>query len=197
MRRRKITPSEAIGNNITRNEGIKSYAFNSMKFYASKLVRNGFYSIYDLDDLEQEILALFYCRIGKYRHDAEKSTEKYWINMIMEGIYGNLKKKAQKRNELFSKTSLNDFSNPNSLGMDSDSTEKEIIEFMEDKNPNSNTFEIYYQERKQEKIIKLIESLPEDLKELCRYLQKGDENITEIAKKLNTSRKTIYQKYTR
>ena len=49
-----------IGNNDDLNQvfvndkDLESYIFNSAKYYASKLVKNGYYSFYDFDDLEQE-----------------------------------------------------------------------------------------------------------------------------------------------
>ena len=42
------------------DKDLESYIFNSAKYYALKLIRNGFYSFYEVNDLEQEILALFY-----------------------------------------------------------------------------------------------------------------------------------------
>ena len=45
------------------DKDLESYIFNSAKYYALKLIRNGFYSFYEVNDLEQEILALFYCHL--------------------------------------------------------------------------------------------------------------------------------------
>lgn len=59
------------------DKDLESYIFNSAKYYALKLVKNGFYSFYEVNDLEQEFLALFYYRIKKYSHDESKSSIKY------------------------------------------------------------------------------------------------------------------------
>ena len=42
------------------DKNLDSYILNSAKYYATKLVSKGFYNFYDLNDLKQEILALFY-----------------------------------------------------------------------------------------------------------------------------------------
>ena len=36
------------------DKDLESYIFNSAKYYALKLIRNGFYSFYEVNDLEQE-----------------------------------------------------------------------------------------------------------------------------------------------
>ena len=121
------------------DKNLDSYILNSAKYYATKLVRNGFFDFYDLNDLEQEILALFYYRIKKYSHDETKSSIKHWVSIIMEGIYGNLVEKAIVHNKFFSKKSLNDYSEINKSNSNNES--KEIIEFIED--DHSDTFESY------------------------------------------------------
>ena len=62
----------------------------------------------------------------------------------MEGIYGNLVEKAIVHNKVFSKKSLNDYSEVNKSNSNNES--KEIIEFIED--DNSDTFESYCQIKK-------------------------------------------------
>lgn len=175
------------------DKDLESYIFNSAKYYALKLIRNGFYSFYEVNDLEQEILALFYYRIKKYDHDESKSSIKYWINIIMEGIYGNLLEKARIHNKVFSQKSLNDnFNQSNRSNSPSNENDNmEIIDFIEDN--TTDTFESYCKIKMEELILKAVDNLPDDLKELCRQLQ-TDTNITNISKKLNLSRKTIYQK---
>ena len=173
------------------DKDLESYIFNSAKYYALKLVRNGFYSFYEANDLEQEILALFYYRIKK---DESKSSIKYWINIIMESIYGNLLEKARIHNKIFSQKSLNDCASidgiNNSNGI-SKNDSKEIIDFIEDN--KTDTFETYCRIKREELVLKAVDNLPSDLKELCRRLQ-TDTNITNISKELKLSRKTIYQK---
>lgn len=111
----------------------------------------------------------------------------------MEGIYGNLLEKAQIHNKVFSQKSLNDNYNqsnrPNNSSNENDNME--IIDFIEDN--RTDTFENYCRIKREELILKAVDNLPDDLKELCRQLQ-TDTNITNISKKLNLSRKTIYQK---
>ena len=51
---------------------IDSYVVNSAKYYSLKLVRKGYYSFYETDDLEQELLAIFLCQIKKYKYDKTK-----------------------------------------------------------------------------------------------------------------------------
>ncbi len=176
------------------NKDLESYIFNSAKYYALKLVKNGFYSFYEVSDLEQEILALFYYRIKKYNHDESKSSIKYWINIIMEGIYGNLLEKAVIHNKVFSKKSLNDYADIdgiNNISGINKKDSKEIIDFIEDN--KTDTFESYCRTKQEELVLKAVDNLPNDLKELCRQLQ-ADTNITDISKNMKLSRKTIYQK---
>ena len=164
------------------NKDLESYIFNSAKYYALKLVKNGFYSFYEVSDLEQEILALFYYRIKKYNHDESKSSIKYWINIIMEGIYGNLLEKAVIHNKVFSKKSLNDYADIdgiNNISGINKKDSKEIIDFIEDN--KTDTFESYCRTKQEELVLKAVDNLPNDLKELCRQLQ-ADTNITDISK---------------
>lgn len=114
----------------------------------------------------------------------------------MEGIYGNLLEKARIHNKVFSQKSLNDNYNqsnrPNNSSNENDNME--IIDFIEDN--TTDTFESYCKIKMEELILKAVDNLQNDLKELCRQLQ-TDTNITNISKKLNLSRKTIYQKINR
>ena len=150
------------------DKDLESYIFNSAKYYALKLIRNGFYSFYEVNDLEQEILALFYYRIKKYDHDESKSSIKYWINIIMEGIYGNLLEKARIRNKVFSQKSLNDNFNQSNISNNpsNENDNMEIIDFIEDN--TTDTFESYCKIKIEELILKAVDNLPDDLKELCR-----------------------------
>ena len=115
----------------------------------------------------------------------------------MEGIYVNLLEKAAIHNKVFSKKSLNDYADidgiSNGSGI-SKNDSKEIIDFIEDN--KTDTFESYCRIKREELVLKAVDNLPNDLKELCRQLQ-TDTNITNISKKLNLSRKTIYQKINR
>ena len=174
---------------------IDPYVQSSAKYYSLKLVNKGYYNFYETDDLEQEILALFLCQIKKYPHDPNKSSEKHWISIIMENIYKNLKSKAIRESRFISKVSLNDsigtsVTSSSKRNNNEQSNESEIIDFIQD--DKSNTFETYCKQKTKEKITKAIEDLPNDLKDICRYLQ--TDNVSDISKKLNISRKTIYQK---
>lgn len=114
----------------------------------------------------------------------------------MEGIYGNLLEKARIHNKVFSQKSLNDSYNYSNKSNNSsnENDNMEIIDFIEDN--RTDTFENYCRIKREELILKAVDNLPNDLKELCRQLQ-TDTNITNISKKLNLSRKTIYQKINR
>ncbi|HSQ97519.1 MAG TPA: HTH domain-containing protein [Rickettsiales bacterium] len=176
---------------VSTAEGIVSYAQSSAKFYALKLINDKCYSFYEADDLEQEILALFLYQIKRYPYDLNKSSEKHWISIIMENIYKNLKSKAIRESKYISKVSLNDsITNSSRQNNNEQINESEIIDFIQD--DKSNTFETYCKQKTKEKITKAIEDLPNDLKDICRYLQ--TDNVSDISKKLNISRKTIYQK---
>ena len=147
------------------DKDLESYIFNSAKYYALKLVKNGFYSFYEVNDLEQEFLALFYYRIKKYSHDESKSSIKYWINIIMEGIYGNLLEKARIHNKVFSRKSLNDYADIDGIGNSSGISKndsKEIIDFIEDN--KTDTFESYCRIKREELVLKAVDNLPNDLK---------------------------------
>ena len=176
-----------IRNRYAGSTDIESYIFSSARHYALKLANKSIYPFSDLDDLEQEILALFYYQNKKHRHDPNKSKEKYWISLIMESIYKNLLNKKIIHSKHNSEYSLNDAVYN---GNNNEELEPEILDLMEDK--NADTFESYYKAVQREKLFFIIETLPEDLKEICRLLQEF--NVTEISKKLNLSRKTIYQK---
>ncbi|HSQ97543.1 MAG TPA: hypothetical protein VLL98_02370 [Rickettsiales bacterium] len=194
---------------VSTAEGIVSYAQSSAKFYALKLINSRCFSFYDLDDLEQEILALFLYQIKKYPYDPNKSSEKHWISIIMENIYKNLKSKAIRESKYISKVSLNDSMgtsingssrksysngiNRNHNHNSEQSSESEIIDFIQD--DKSNTFETYCKQKIKEKITKAIEIMPNDLKDICRYLQ--TDNVSDISKKLNISRKQYIKKYTK
>lgn len=165
-------------------ENIDLYVINSAKFHALKIVERGYYPFYELDDLEQEILALFLYQSKKSPYEKTKSTYKYWVSITIENICKELIRKKIVHNKYFSKTSLNDFC----FSDDNDSSE--IIDLIEDK--SANTFEEYYKLNQKEKLLNAIDKLPDELKDLCRMLQ--DKNVTEIAKELNLSRDTIYRK---
>jgi RNA polymerase sigma factor (sigma-70 family) len=159
------------------------YVFDCAKYYSLKLVRYGFYSFSDLEDLEQEILIYFIENSRKYRFNKDKSSYKNWVIILVKSAYRILIKKAKIRRKYNSNVSLNDFVK------DSDNN-SEIIDFIEDN--NSNFFEELCQRELNEKLYKTIKTLPEDLKQLCRLLQ--CKNITEVAKELNLSRKSVYKK---
>ena len=165
-------------------ENIRSYILNSAKYHALKLINQGYYPFYELEDLEQEILALFLYKINKYSYDESKSSYKSWVTMIIKNICYDLIQKAIKYKKYFSKTSLNDL-----LSSDNQDS-NEIIDFIADE--TANTFEEYYNFNQKEKILNEINNFPDELKELCRMLQ--DKNVTEISKELNISRKTIYKR---
>lgn len=88
----------------------------------------------------------------------------------MDGIYGNLLEKAQIHNKVFSQKSLNDNYNqsnrPNNSSNENDNME--IIDFIEDN--RADTFENYCRIKREELILKAVDNLPDDLKELCRQL---------------------------
>ena len=87
--------------------------------------------------------------------------------------------------------SLNDLSISSiSNNKSSDNSSSEIIDFIEDN--NSNTFEEYYKESQNKKLFNAINSLPEDLKEICGLLKY--KNATEVSRELNISRATLYRK---
>lgn len=155
------------------------------------LLKKGYFQFYELEDLEHEILARCYAKIKKYGFDETRSNYKSWISFLIEKITLRLIEKAIARNRYNSKLSLNDLSISSiSNNKSSDNSSSEIIDFIEDN--NSNTFEEYYKESQNKKLFNAINSLPEDLKEICRLLKY--KNATEVSRELNISRATLYRK---
>ena len=174
-------------NNFLKNKDVESYILNSAKYHAIELVKGGYFQFYELEDLEHEILARFYKKIKIYGFNEEKSNYKSWISFLIDKISIRLIEKAMTRNKYNSKISLNDsFTGTNN----EDNNSSEIMDFIEDN--NSNTFEEYYKSSQSKKLLETINSLPKDLKELCRLLKY--KNATEVAKQLNISRATLYRK---
>jgi RNA polymerase sigma factor (sigma-70 family) len=167
------------------DENLDPYVFNCAKYYALKLVRSNFYSFSDLEDLEQEILVNFIEKNRKYKPYSNISA-KNWTTIIVKSSYKELMRKSKLRRKYFSNISLNEPINSND-----DNGNSEIIDFIEDKN-SSNAFEDFCQLKEMERLYKIIETLPEDLKKLCRLLQ--TKNVTEIAKELKLSRWSVYDK---
>lgn len=174
-------------NDFLKNKEVEAYILNSVKFHALELVKKGYFQFYELEDLEHEILARCYAKIKKYGYDKTKSIYKTWISFLIEKISLRLIERARTRNKYNSKISLNDFSPDKNYNENNSS---EIIEFIEDN--NSNTFEEYYKASQDKKLFSIVNSLPEDLKELCRLLKY--KNITEISNELNISRNTVYRR---
>ncbi len=178
-------------NDFLKNKEVEAYILNSVKYHALELVKKGYFQFYELEDIEHEILAKCYDKIKRYGYDETRSNYKSWISFLIEKISLRLIERAIARNKYNSKLSLNDLSiSFVSNNKDSDNSSSEIIDFIEDN--NSNTFEEYYRTSQNKKLFNAINSLPEDLKEICRLLKY--KNATEVSKELNISRATLYRR---
>ncbi|MDR0571814.1 MAG: sigma-70 family RNA polymerase sigma factor [Rickettsiales bacterium] len=163
------------------------YILHSAKQYFLKLMRTGYFLFSDLKDLEQEILLRFIEKNKRYKFDNRKSSFKNWTIILIESICSELLRRARLHHKYFSRISLNDPVNT----ADSEDDCSEVIDLLED--DKIDTFEECYRTIQNKKLYKVINKLPEDLKQLCRLLQ-SDRNIAEIAKKLNLSRWSIYDR---
>jgi RNA polymerase sigma factor (sigma-70 family) len=162
------------------------YVFDCAKYYSLRLVKHGFYSFSDLEDLEQEMLVKFIEKSKRHAFDKNKSSPKNWTTILMKSIYSELLRESKIRSKYFSKTSLNEQINPKE---DNDNN-SEIIDFIEDNRPS--VFDKCFKTTRSRKLLEAVESLPEDLRTVCRLLR--DKNVAEIARELKLSRKSIYKK---
>jgi RNA polymerase sigma factor (sigma-70 family) len=126
----------------------------------------------------------------KYEYDKNKSSFKHWVTILLQNCCSLLIRKIRIHNKYFHKFSLNDPANNNDCNSDDDNP-IEIIDLIED--DKADTFEEYYKINQSKKLSTILNKLPEDLKRLCKLLQ-TEKNVTEVAKKLNLSRKSIYKK---
>jgi RNA polymerase sigma factor (sigma-70 family) len=166
------------------------YVLNSVRIYALGLVKTGYYLFSDLDDLEQEMILYFLSENKKYKYDKNKSSFKHWVNILLQNSCGLLIRKVRIRNKYFHKFSLNDPMN-NTDHNSNDDNPIEMIDLIED--DKADTFEEYCKMTQNKKLSVVLNKLPEDLKQLCKLLQ-TEKNVTEVAKKLSLSRKSIYKK---
>jgi RNA polymerase sigma factor (sigma-70 family) len=166
------------------------YVLDSVRIYALGLVKTGYYLFSDLEDLEQEMILYFLNENKKYKYDKNKSSFKHWVNILLQNSYGLLIRKAKIRNKYFHKFSLNDLAN-NTDHNSNDDNPIEMVDLIED--DKADTFEEYYKMTQSRKLSTILNKLPKDLKQLCKLLQ-TEKNVTEVAKKLGLSRKSVYKK---
>jgi RNA polymerase sigma factor (sigma-70 family) len=133
------------------------------------------------------MLVRFIEKDKKYKPHSSISP-KNWINVIVKSIYNELMRKSKLQRKYFSKTSLNEPIRNNNHN--DDNSNSETADFIEDGRPSF--FDELCEKELNRKLREAVETLPDDLKNICRLLR--NKNVTEIAKELKLSRWSVYDK---
>lgn len=165
--------------------GIDSYAVERIRYNAIKLTKSKYFSINDLEDLEQELTIELLIKLPSY--DPQRSSRNTFITIILESFVTTLVRRASSKKRGEGNIHFCSLYDPAPL---SEAEDQDLL--LIDIIPCEQNFFGYYEMPHDYKIdVKsILKRLPPTLGELCELLQTM--TITEISKLTQTPYWIIY-----